>query len=89
MTESLLNLGNDILQKISKEESVLDTLEKMKNSAKDEKFSADLIVFIDNDKTSSIGFKPSDKDIFIEIIDLMMKKQEECISSLKEQFANL
>lgn len=89
MTESLLNLGNDILQKISKEESVLDTLEKMKNSAKDEKFSADLIAFIDNDKTSSIGFKPSDKDIFIEIMDKLIQEEERILSSLKEQFEKL
>lgn len=89
MTESLLNLGNDILQKISKEEETLDALEKMKSSAKDRKFSASLETFIGNDKVSSIGFTPSDKDIFIEIADLMIKKQEECISSLKEQFANL
>lgn len=89
MTESLLKLGNEILQKISKEEEILDILEKMKSSAKDENFSASLMTFINDDKTSSIGFSPSDKDIFIEVIDLMMKKQEECISSLKEQFDNL
>ncbi len=85
----MLNLGNEILQKISKEEETLDILEKMRNSAKDKNFSADLATFIKNDKVSAIGFTPSDKDIFIEVMNLLMKKQEEYISSLKEQFANL
>ena len=89
MTEALLNLGKDLLEKISKEEEVIDILEKMRISAEKPGFHADLFTFEDDDKTGALGITPSDKDIFIEVIDLMTKRQEEFISSLKEQFANL